>query len=64
MGIEGELAMDFPNGGTSFTGEKVSKGSPVVRVPFKIGNAARADEMVLSTAQGDVPVKLIRVSAL
>lgn len=64
MGVEGALMLDFPNGGTSVTGERVGKGGAPKRVPFKIANAARADEMIRNTDQGDVPVKLTRVSAL
>ena len=64
MGIEGELAMDFPNGGVSVTGETIAKGRPVIRMPFKIANAARAEEMVVSAPQGDIAVRLTRVSAL
>ena len=64
LGIEGALALDFPNGGTSVTGERIAKGAAPLRVNFKIQNAARADEMVLATPSGDVAVKLTRVSSL
>lgn len=64
MGVEGELKMDFPNGGVSVTGESIAKGGPVQRVPFKIANAARANEMLLTTDKGEVAIKLTRVSAL
>ena len=64
MGIEGDLTLDFPNGGTSVTGEQIPRGATPLRVPFQIANAARADEMVLRTPSGEVSVKLTRVSAL
>jgi hypothetical protein len=64
LGVEGALALDFPNGGTSLTGDRVAKGEAPTRVSFRIPNAARADEMILATPSGDVAVKLTRVSAL
>jgi hypothetical protein len=64
LGVQGALTFDFPNGGLSVTGERSPKGAEPVRVAFAIANAARADDMVLATPQGDVKVKLTRVSAL
>jgi hypothetical protein len=64
MGVEGALALAFPNGGVSVTGEPVAKGASPLRVSFKIPNAARADEMILATPAGEVSVKLTRVGAL
>ena len=63
-GIEGQLALDFPNGGTSVTGETIAKGSVPMRVVFRIVNTSRPDAMILSTAQGDIAVKLTKVSGL
>ncbi len=64
MGVEGHLALAFPNGGTSPAGERIGKGTVPQRVPFRIVNAARADEMILATPSGDVLVKLTRVGSL
>lgn len=64
LGVKGALSLDFPNGGTSVTGGKVAKGAPPVRIVFKIASAARPDEMVLRTPDGDVKIKLTRVSSL
>ena len=64
MGVEGHLALAFPNGGTSPSGERITKGASPLRVPFRIVNAARADEMILAMPSGDVLVKLTRVGGL
>ena len=64
LGVEGALLLDFPNGGTSVTGGKVAKGAAPTRVAFNIPNAARAEEMVLRTPEGDVTIRLTRVSSL
>lgn len=64
LGIEGVMTLDFPNGGTSVNGASVSKGAAPTRLPFRIANAARADEMLLGEGAGEVRVKLTRVSAL
>jgi hypothetical protein len=64
MGIEGVLSLDFPNGGTSVSGARLQKGAAPMRAAFRILNAARADEMLLQTPEGDVTIKLTRVSSL
>jgi hypothetical protein len=64
MGIEGELSMAFPNGGTSLTGEKIPQNAPPLHYPFRVRNAASAGELEIETGSGRVIVKLRRVSAL
>jgi len=64
MGIEGELSMNFPNGGLCVTGLPMAKGGAPLIVPFHISNAAAPTEMVLDTVGGFVGVKLTRVSSL
>lgn len=63
-GVEGQLALEFPNGGTSLTGVSIAKGSTPMRVAFRIDNSSRPDQMILATAQGEVAVKLTKVSGL
>lgn len=62
--VEGELTMEFPNGGIAVTGEKIAKGEGPLVFPFRIGNPVDAGEMSLSAPQGSVSVRLSRVSTL
>jgi len=64
MGIEGLLTLSFPNGGTSPTGESIARATVPQRLSFRIPNAARADQMVLTTVTGDVTIRLTRVGSL
>lgn len=64
VAIEGELTMDFPNGGISVTGEKRAKSAAPLILPFRIENAVHVEEMSLSAPQGAIVVKLTRVSSL
>lgn len=62
--VTGELAMDFPNGGTLVNGDAISKGSAPVRLPFRIDDQSRPESLRLDTPSGPVAVKLTKVSSL
>ncbi|MDB5508039.1 MAG: hypothetical protein JWL93_508 [Hyphomicrobiales bacterium] len=62
--VQGELMMDFPNGGTLVNGDAIVKGAEPLRLPFRIEDPAKAESIRLDTPTGPVAVKLTRVSAL
>ena len=62
--VTGEVTMDFPNGGTLVNGAPVSKGSEPLRMPFRIEDPSRPENLRLDTPTGPVAVKLTKVSDL